>query len=391
MLRSPNTIYLDACATTRPRQEVVNIISSVMKDQWGNPSSIHRLGIDSTEVLERSRIIISEQLGSDREDLIFCSGATESVHLALLGAASKYNKGRVVISSVEHPSVQAAANKLVKEGWELATWPVDSKGRVDLSHLERLLSNPTKIVSLIWGQGEVGTLQPIDIIGKECRSRNITFHTDASQVMSFRTINWSTMFCDLLSFSSHKLQGPKGIGLLLKRKGIFHTDFKFKAGGGQQNDLCAGTEPVALIAGMAEALRILSVQYNLLSLNKESELQRVAYQASKLRQLISCIPGTIMTGDQVERIPHHISFLASNSQGKPLDGRRIVRQLSDKGIYISSGTACKASIVSDSDILKAMNIDNIWLKSGLRISLANELSSSELEYISDMLKSIILV
>ena len=205
--------YLDACATAPLRESVISCMVRAQQDGWGNPSSLHRIGCDAAESLERARLSISASLGAERSDILFSSGATESAHLALLGLAKTQSPGRLVISAVEHPAVAAAAHQLVACGWTVERWPVDAYGQIQMQHLDRLLQPPTKIVSLIWGQSEVGTLQPIQAVGEVCRSKHIPFHTDATQVLSQGCPNWSELQVDLLTASAHKCGGPRGIGL----------------------------------------------------------------------------------------------------------------------------------------------------------------------------------
>ena len=154
------------------------------QQSWGNPSSLHRIGCNAAESLERARLSIGKSLGADRSEIVFTSSATESAHLALLGLARASSPGRLVISAVEHPAVSSAAEKLIAEGWSVEIWPVDTFGQIQIHHLDRLLQPPTKIVSLIWGQSEVGTIQPIQTVGKACRVKGIPFHTDATQILS---------------------------------------------------------------------------------------------------------------------------------------------------------------------------------------------------------------
>ena len=212
---TPSELYLDAAATTPTLPSVIASINAVQREAWGNPSSLHGTGLVAAEQLARSRQTIAAQLSADQDELIFTSGATESVHLALHGVAAGCPPGRLVISAVEHPAVEGAATQLAQLGWTVARWPVDGSGRIRLELLDQLLSPPTQLVSLIWGQSEVGTVQPIPLVASACRERGIPFHTDATQLIPQGLVAWSTSCIDLLSFSSHKLQGPRGIGVLL--------------------------------------------------------------------------------------------------------------------------------------------------------------------------------
>ena len=374
-------IYLDGSATTPPRVEVINRIKDVDSNYWANPSSIHSLGIKAAEVVERSRKSISLALGASPNELIFTSGSTESIHLALLGSVRKQSPGRIVISNVEHPSVISAAEELVYKGWELAYWPVDKYGQVDLSKSEQLLSYPTKLVSIIWGQSEVGTIQPIKYIGEICKSRGIIFHTDATQILSQAFFNWSSLPVDLLSASAHKFQGPKGVGFLLCDKNIKDSFSALSGGGGQEGSLRSGTEPVSLIAGMALAIELLNS--TIYSNNQAlTEYQKVSTLTSELRGRLGCIKSVKFTGHPTKRLSNHISMLIGNHFGDPLPGRAIVRELSKRGIYASSGTACRAGRKTDSAILGAMNIPLQWRQSGLRFTLGSWINQEDIANIT---------
>ena len=229
----PPELYLDAAATTPPLPAVIAVMQQLQQTAWANPSSLHGAGLAAAEALERARWTIAERFAVNPDQLIVTSGATESVHLALLGSAAGLVPGRLVISAVEHPAVVAAAHQLEALGWTIAEWPVDGQGVLRLDQLDRVLSAPTRLVSLIAAQGEVGALQPISTIARACRERGV----------------------DLLTLSAHKFRGPRGVGLLIRAQGVDLSPLQ--GGGGQEHGLRSGTEPVALVGGMAEALMAL--------------------------------------------------------------------------------------------------------------------------------------
>ena len=370
-------IYLDAAATTPPLPAVIDAVTTVQRMAWGNPSSLHRCGQSAAEVLERSRLAIAALLGADRDDVIVTSGATESIHLALLGSAACLMRGRLVISAVEHPAVSAAAKRLELMGWECVHWPVDHQGVIRLDRLEELLAPPTRMVSLIWGQSEVGALEPVIRVGDACRERGIRFHTDATQLIPQGRIQWSGLPIDLLSLSAHKLQGPRGVGLLLK-----HRDVEIRSlqgGGGQEQGLRSGTEPVALVAGLAAALQQVPC-FDALSVNcppgANPDLR--PWRDHLLKDLLS-IPGVQLCGPESgERLPHHISLLLNDRQGRPLSGRAVVRELARSGVCVSSGSACSSGLTTDSPVLTAMGVNQDLRRSGLRLSLGPWLNKEEL-------------
>ena len=388
MVRSsscPSEIYLDACATTPPRPEVIQRILEVQESVWGNPSSLHGPGLIAAELLERSRQVIASCLMASSTELVLTSEATESIHLGLLGMARSMQSGRLVISAVEHPAVLAAAQVLKHEGWDLCYWPVDPLGRVKLEDLDLMLAPPTRLVSIIWGQSEVGTIQPIKTIGLACRERGIVFHTDATQVLSQGLLHWADLPIDLLSASAHKFQGPKGIGLLLLRPELIEVLQPLQGGGGQEQGLRAGTESVALVAGMAMALEHLKLSRQAVDVELADQV-KVQRMRDALRINLQTLPGLHFTGDPINRLPHHISMLVGSGDAQPISGRAVVRELSRLGVATSSGSACMAGQSKNSDVLQAMQIKPEWLQSGLRFSLGSWLDETQLDQIPDLLQ-----
>jgi cysteine desulfurase len=378
--------YLDGCATAPLRESVITCMVKAQQQGWGNPSSLHRIGCDANESLERARLSIANSLGANRSDVLFNSGATESAHLALLGLAKTQSPGRLVISAVEHPAVAAAAEQLLAWGWTVERWPVDGYGQIQMQHLDRLLEPPTKIVSLIWGQSEVGTLQPIQAVGKACRSRQIPFHTDATQVLSQGCPNWSELPVDLLTASAHKCGGPRGIGLLLLRQDIAERIQPLLTGGQQENGLRAGTESPVLAQGMAAAFHDIGPsQANQVEISGSG----IAPVRDALLTLLCQTHGFRLSGHPRERLPHHISVLVSDRHGQPMSGRALVRALDCEGIAASSGSACSSGRDSDSPILEAMGVDPLWRRSGLRLSLGYWINPSSVPEISDRLQKAI--
>ncbi len=376
-------IYCDASATTPPLKEVIEQVSLVQRDFWANPSSIHNQGLLAAEILERSRLSIANNLGAYPEQVLFTSGATESINLALLRATENLDKGRLIISSVEHSSVEIVSTKLKKNGWEVSHWPVDHFGRVKLSLLDDILSAPTKLVSMIWGQSEIGTIQPIHQIGRECRKRGIIFHVDASQVLSQGYFNWNSLPIDLLSASGHKIRGPKGIGLLLIRNPeiIFPQYFK----GSQKANFRPGTESVSLISGLSLAISNLCKTTSIITPECIPGNHNVNNLTLGLRRQLENISNLSFTGDPINRLPHHISFVLVDCNSKPINGRGFVRLLSKLGVYASNGSACDSSSNDPSRILEAIKVDRSLWKSGVRLSLGDWLTYEDTQQLPKLI------
>ena len=378
-------IYLDAAATTPPRPNVLRCMDRIQKDAWANPSSLHGPGLIAAEALGRCRAQIAAALNAEQDQLIFTSGATESVHLALLGAMDQQPVGRLVISAVEHPAVEAAAQVLVQRGWVLERWPVDATGVLKLDQLDRLLAPPTRMVSLIWAQSEVGTLQPLLPIAASCRERGVLIHTDATQLLPQGLIDWSSLPVDLLSFSSHKLQGPRGVGLLLHRQGLIQQPMQ--GGGGQEGGLRAGTEPVALIAGLAEALQTLPHFDPFHQSTPPGATPQLLGWRDRLQAQIEAIDGvTVLHGETTPRLPNHLACLITTAGGSPLSGRRLVRELARRNVACSSGSACRSGKVQDSSVLSAMGVETALRQSLLRFSLGPWIDLAVLDQVPERLQ-----
>lgn len=372
---SDAALYLDACATTPLLPQAQDAMAEAQRDAWANPSSLHGFGLAAAESLERSRLQLSRCLGTVADAVHFCSGATESIHLALLGAAAQLEPGRLLISAVEHPAVVAAAQRLVNRGWQLQRLPVDGYGRLKLDALEALLLPPTRLVSVIWGQSEVGTVQPLAAIGALCRRHGVLLHSDAVQFAPHYPIRFDQLPVDLLSLTAHKLGGPRGIGCLLVRPGL-GLEAQL-GGGGQEAGLRAGTEPVVLAAGFAAAIQAAQLAHT------NGEAQRVERMRDRLLAELIELDQVQLTGAdpaQSHRLPHHISLLVSDRHGRCIPGRKLVRALWRLGVAASSGSACSASGPDRgaSPVLLAMGYGPDQAASGLRLSLGPWLEDSRL-------------
>jgi cysteine desulfurase len=386
----PASLYLDACATSPLAPEAWQAMERAWRQAWGNPSSLHGAGLAAAELLERSRLELAGALGARPDEVVWCSGGTEAIQTALLGTAATLAPGRLLISAVEHPATEAAAAVLAGHGWSVERLPVDREGLLRLDALEPLLTPPTRLVSVIWGQSEVGSLQPLATIGALCQARGIRLHVDAVQVLGHRPIDWSQLPVDLLSGAAHKLQGPRGIGLLLVRRGL---PLQPLIGGVQELGRRGGTEPVPLIAGFATALGL--CQRRLVAhggWDPVGELRDGLWDA--LRE----VPGLELLGpdpaDRQRRLPHHLSLLVRGRQGQPLSGRAVVRALARRGVACGSGSACSSRgadaagsgrpLAADprwagaSRVLLAMGYSPEEASAGLRLSLGPWLQPEDL-------------
>ena len=322
-------IYLDYGATTPCCRDAIASMQNLWQHQWGNPSSLHQWGQRSATALEEARIQVAELIGATAETLVFTSGGTESDNLALLGVVHQHTTPQhLIISSIEHSAVSNCAQWLESQGWHVTRLPVNRQGLVDPAQLQAALQANTVLVSIIYGQSEVGTLQPIESLGRIVREHGALFHTDAVQVAGRLPINVQTLPVDLLSLSSHKLYGPQGAGALYVRAGVSLTPML--TGGGQEGGLRSGTPAVPTMVGFGVAAA-LAVQ------DMETETQRLRTLRDRLLQRLSTIPDLRTTGDLERRLPHHASFYLQPEGAAPISGRAIVRQMNLAGIAISAG------------------------------------------------------
>ncbi|MEI6328546.1 MAG: cysteine desulfurase family protein [Pseudanabaena sp. ELA645] len=367
-------IYLDHGATTPARIEVIDLMTEIMRSQWGNPSSLHQWGERSTMVIERSRLQVASLINADPEGIVFTSGGTESDNMALMGIARQYQRPQhMVVSSVEHSAVRLPAMYLEQNGWEITYLPVDRFGQVSPQDLARSLRPNTVLVSIITAQNEVGTIQPIDKLGQICRSANVLFHTDAVQAIGKIPIDVQSLPIDMLSMSAHKFYGVQGIGaiyinpLTTNKRSLI----PLIQGGGQERGYRSGTESVAAIAAMGLAAEL-----------AEKELSIESARLSKLRDrlftLLADIADLISTGAMgTARLPHHLSFYH-----KHINGRRLVREMNLAGIAISSGSACSSGAIEPSSILLKMGYSETDARNSIRLTLGKSTTEADIDWTS---------
>lgn len=379
-------IYLDYSATTPPRQEVVRAMSEVFSQHWGNPSSLHSWGQRAALILEKARLQVSNLINASHPDsVVFTSGGTEANNLALLGVVRKYETPQhLIISSLEHSAIAAPVQFLQKHGWQVSRLAVNERGQVNPLDLKEAIRPNTVLISVIYGQSEVGTLQPISELGLIARSFGIPFHSDAVQVAGRLPLDVTSLPVDLLSLSSHKLYGPQGVGALYVREGLDLVPLC--AGGGQERGLRSGTQAVAAIAGFGLAAE-LAVK------DMDEETNRLLNLRDRLfAQLANC-PYLIPTGDRFERLPHHVSFrIVAPEQTKrkeKVTGKTLVRELNLAGIGISSGSACHSGKVTPSPILLAMGCSEVEAMGGIRLTLGRETTGADIDWTAMVLQQIL--
>lgn len=374
---SERIIYLDHAATTALDQRVLETMIPYFTTEYGNASSIYTLGRHAMQAIDGAREEVAEILNCRPTEIIFTGGGSESDNLAIKGLAfTAQKKGKhIITSSIEHHAVLHTCNYLERFGFHTTYLPVDHYGRVDPAEVERAITDETILVSVMYANNEVGTIQPIAEIGKICRARKIPFHVDAVQAGGALPIDVAALNVDLLSLSAHKFYGPKGVGLLYARQGV--RLLPQLQGGSQERGKRAGTENVAGIVGAAAALRL---AYE----NLPETQPRVQALRDRLIAGVLSIPGCELSGHPSERLPNNASFVFEN-----IEGESILLNLDMLGIAASSGSACTSGAVEPSHVLVAMDLPAEKVHGSLRLTLGNENTEEDVDALLAALPGII--
>ncbi len=331
-------IYLDHAATTPVRKEVLQAVTEAF-EIFGNPSSLHAAGAKAREAVEESRETLARALRCSPEEVVFTSGGTEANNLALKGLPEK---GHVLVSSIEHPSVLEPAKSLAAAGFEVERIPVDGFGLVDPERVSEMIRKDTVLVSVMHANNEIGTVQPVEEIGKVCRDSGVLFHVDAVQTFGKIEVDPKRMNADLISVSSHKIYGPKGAGALFVREGVRLRPLL--SGGGQERGLRSGTENVQGIVGFAKAAELAVAEM-------ESESERLERLRDRLISGLSEIPDSFLNGHPKRRLPNNAHFCF-----RFVEGESVVLMLSEEGIMVSTASACSSRKLEPSHVLRAIGL-----------------------------------
>ena len=368
-------IYLDNAASTQIHDDVLESMLPYLKEQYGNPSSLHRYGRLANKAIEKARKQIAMLINADPSEILFTSGGTESNNTALYGIAEKKPHSQIITSSIEHDAILEPCKKLAKDGFDVIYLPVDNYGVVNLSVLKNTLSDNTCLVSVMFGNNEMGTIEPIAQIAQLCNERNIPFHTDAVQAVGKITIDVKKLGVDLLSISSHKINGPKGIGALYIRKGIDITPIIL--GGGQEHGLRSGTENVANIVGFGKACELAK-----LHLSKNiSHMKKL--RDNLVATILKEIPGVALNGHIENRLPNnaHFTFLG-------VAGEDLIIKLDEYGIAASTGSACSVHTQKASHVLQAMGFSHEQITGSLRLTLGLFNNQQQIDETVNILKKV---
>lgn len=367
-------IYLDNSATTKPYREVVETFQKTADRYFGNPSSLHHLGIEAERLIEKAREVIASNLGVDKQEVLFTSGGTEGNNLAIKGIAWQYrNRGRhVITTTVEHPSSTEAFRQLEELGFEVTYLPVNDEGRISLTDLKSALRDDTILVSVIHVNNEIGTIQPIEEIGELLSSYPKTvFHVDHVQGASKVPLAIKKAKVDLCTLSAHKLHGLKGTGVLTVRKGV--TLAPLFSGGGQERNLRSGTENVPGIVAMAKAIR--------LSYERLSETKRLSALRDDTIEELSNMSGIHVNTPKVHAAPHIVNFSV-----KGIKPEALIHSLSEQDIYVSTKSACSSKNNDASAVILAIGGSEERAKTAIRLSFSFATTEEELTILIDVLK-----
>lgn len=361
-------IYLDYAATTPVDPRVVKAMLPYFNENYGNSMSLHEFGFKTSEAVEKARRTIAKFLNAEDEEIVFTGSATESNNLALKGLAeANPEKKKIIISSIEHDCVRNSAIWLRSKGYKVVMLPVDKKGFIDFEVLKKEADETTLVVSIIHGSNEMGTIQDIKKIGELCRDRGIYFHTDASQSFGKVPIDVKDMKIDLLTASSHKIYGPKGVAILCVRDGVKINPIMH--GGGHEGGLRSSTVNVPAIVGMGKAVELLK--------NSKAENLKIEKLRDKLiKGILNSIDDCWLNGDEKKRLSNNV-----NISFERVEGESILMELSNRGIMCSTGSACSSNNLEPSHVLLAMGLSSPEAHGSLRFSLGRWTKEADISYV----------
>ncbi len=381
MMSKLEKTYLDYAATTPLDPRVLAVMQPFFNEKYGNPSSVHTLGQQAEAAVETARETLASLLNCSPMEIFFTSCGSESDNLALRGTAFAARQIRkathILISPVEHDAISFTAKQLAHVfGFELEYLPVNEYGQVTAESVKAHLREDTAVVSVMFANNEIGSINPIREIGKICREKNIPFHTDAVQAAAHLSIDTSDLNVDLLSLGAHKLYGPKGIGALYIRQGT--PILPAQTGGGQEKNMRAGTSNVAFIVGQSEAFRLGKDEQHI------NHDHIIPLRDKLIKNVLAKIPDVKLTGHPEDRLPNHASFVFKN-----VDGNELLMMLDNAGFACSSGSACKTGNPEPSEVLNAIGLSREWGLGSLRVTLGKHTTEEDISRFLEILPQLI--
>ena len=371
-------IYADNAATTRPSKTAISVMMKALEDVYGNPSSLYSTGQEAREALEQARADVAAVINAEPREILFTSGGSEADNQALRSAAAigkKNGKMHIISTAFEHHAILHTLERLEKEGFEVTLLDVHEDGLVRLDELEDAIREDTCLVTIMFANNEIGTIQPIAEIGAICKKHNVLFHTDAVQAMAHVPIDVKAMNIDMLSASGHKFHSPKGVGFLYCRKGVRLTNLI--DGGAQERGKRAGTENVPGILGMAAALKEAAA-------NMEKNAVHMSAMRDRLIAGLQQIPHSALNGDAIKRLPGNVNFCFEG-----IEGESLLLLLDDKGICASSGSACTSGSLDPSHVLLAIGRVHDVAHGSLRLTIGEDVTEEEIDYMIASVKEVV--
>lgn len=371
-------IYADNAATTKISQTAMKAMISAMENSYGNPSSIHQIGMAANDALQTAREQIARCLGCMPKEIFFTSGGTESDNQAIVSAAmlgAKQNKRHIISTAFEHHAVLHTLRRLKEQGFEIQLLDVGAEGNITAAQVEEAIRPDTCLVTVMFANNEIGSILPIAEIGEVCRAHGVLFHTDAVQAAGHIPVNVKKQNIDMLSLSAHKFHGPRGIGALYVKRGIELTSLM--EGGGQERGKRPGTENLPAIMGMAAALK------EECTLMEQNEAKVIAMR-DRLIQGLSQIPYSILNGSREKRLPGNVNFCFEGVSGESL-----LLLLDSRGICASSGSACASGALDPSHVLLALGLSPEIAQGSLRISLDISNTEEEIDYMLEVIPQVV--
>lgn len=367
-------IYMDNAATTRLDDEVLKAMLPYFTEKYGNASSVHFIGQEAKEAMEKSRSVIAKAIGAKPQEIVFTSGGTEANNTAIKGLFfSNYpEKNHIITTKIDHDCVLNTCKWLETKGAKITYLDVDAEGFIDLKELENAITDKTILVSVIHGNNEIGTIQDLEAIGEICRRKGVYFHTDACQSFTKVPIDVRKQNIDLMSLNAHKIHGPKGVGALYIREGISITPLLH--GGGHERKKRSGTENVPGIVGFAKAVEVA----------KKKDIEKMSELRDMLIERILQIENTRLNGPRSNRLANNINISFNNIEGESIGG-----YLENYGICTSTGSACASHSLETSHVLKAIGLVPLQANSSIRISISKYTTKEEIDYLLEVLPKIV--
>jgi cysteine desulfurase len=368
-------IYLDYNATSPPAPEVVEAVARALREDFGNPSSVHAFGQRAKATLDEGRAAVASLIGADPGEVVFTSGGTEADNLAIRGAAEALEpagRKHLITSGLEHEAVLMTVKALARRGWRVTVLNTDASGILEADALADALDDETSLVSVMHANNEIGTIQPIAALATLAHARGAVFHTDAVQSVGKIPVSVRDLGVDLLSLSAHKFSGPKGAGALWIRRGV--RLMPYVTGGRQERNRRAGTENVPAIAGMGAAARL-----------AQTTLDARAAAISALRDrleagILAAVPGTVVNGDRQRRVPN-----TTNIGFEGIEAESLLIALDLEGVAVSTGSACSSGSLEPSHVLRAMGLPHARARNSLRFSLGSSTAETDVDFVVSVL------